>query len=133
MTISHNIVYRIIISGITVLLIVWRISYCKWTICTIPLWSEQINTKNTISDVVYVDVREDDERAAGHVSGAIHLPLWNIEAGQTSILPKDQQLIIYCRSGRRSAIALDILKWQGFTNIIDGWAMTSLKEVEIIQ
>lgn len=82
---------------------------------------------------MYVDVREDDERAAGHVSGALHLPVWDIQAGQIQTLPKDKPLIIYCRSGRRSAIAIDILRSQWFTNLIDGGGMTSLQGVEIVR
>ena len=64
------------------------------------------------SEIIYLDVREDDERAAGHVEGAIHLPLGQIEAGDTDTLPRDVTLAVYCRSGRRSAIAVQALQSQ---------------------
>ncbi|AKH32817.1 Thiosulfate sulfurtransferase PspE precursor [candidate division SR1 bacterium Aalborg_AAW-1] len=103
------------------------------TTVTGPTSTSTNKSQNNYSDSLYVDVRENDERAAGHVSGAIHLPLGTIQAGQTSNLPKDQPLIVYCRSGRRSALALTELKSQGFTNIIDGGGMNDLKNVQIVQ
>lgn len=121
----------ILTSFFALLLILW---WCgSSTTVTWPTSTSTNKSQNNYSDSLYVDVRENDERAAGHVSGAIHLPLWTIQAGQTSNLPKDQPLIVYCRSGRRSALALTELKSQGFTNIIDGGGMNDLKNVQIVQ
>lgn len=85
------------------------------------------------SEIIYLDVREDDERAAGHVEGAIHLPLGQIEAGDTDTLPRDVTLAVYCRSGRRSAIAVQALQSQWFTNLIDAGGMDSIPDVTIVQ
>ena len=121
----------ILTSFFALLLILW---WCgSTTTVTWPTSTSAITSQNNSSDSLYVDVRENDERAAGHVSGAIHLPLWKIQAGQIESLPKDQQLIVYCRSGRRSALAIAALKSQGFTNLIDGGGMNELKNVQIVQ
>ena len=78
------------------------------------------NISNSVEqNFVYVDVRTDEEWAEGHVDGAIHVTLADIEAGKTEMLPKDKELRVYCRSGRRSAQAIEALKKQGFTNLVN--------------
>jgi rhodanese-related sulfurtransferase len=62
-----------------------------------------------LEKTIYVDVREDDEWAAGHVDGALHVKLGDIQAGKFDAIPKDVPVALYCRSGRRSGIAYDIL------------------------
>jgi rhodanese-related sulfurtransferase len=63
-----------------------------------------------------VDVRELSEWNAGHIAGALHLPLSELERAKTlpAVLKKDQPVYLYCRSGRRSAVAAGILKKQGY-------------------
>ena len=82
---------------------------------------------------VYVDVRTDEEWSEGHVDGAIHVTLADIEAGKTEMLPKDTELRVYCRSGRRSAQAIEALKKQGFTNLVNAWGMKDVKDVTIVK
>lgn len=65
---------------------------------------------------VIIDVRTPQEFAAGHVEGAINIEHGNIaqqiaKAGVT----KDDKVMLYCQSGRRSGIALDTLKGLGFS------------------
>ncbi len=69
-----------------------------------------------------IDVREPFEYAAGHVQGAINIPPSEIMSGsaQLSAVPKDTELILYCRSGSRSRTAAMLLTQQGYTNIING-------------
>ncbi|GAB0174384.1 MAG: hypothetical protein HHAS10_02630 [Candidatus Altimarinota bacterium] len=83
--------------------------------------------------VLYVDVREDSEWTAGHIEGAMHVKLGDIEAGNFSIIPKNTPVNLYCRSGRRSAIAYNILKNAGYTNIRDVGGMDSIQNVKIVQ
>lgn len=67
--------------------------------------------------LVLVDVREPDEFSSGHLAGAINIPVGEIES-QTDQLPKDLSgIIVYCRSGRRSAAAAGLLIKQGYENV----------------
>ena len=92
------------------------------------------NTDNSAKqDFVYVDVRTDEEWAEWHIDWAIHLTLADVEAGKTEILPKDTELRVYCRSGRRSAQAIEALKKQGFTNLVNAWGMKDVKDVTIVK
>ena len=92
------------------------------------------NTDNSVKqDFVYVDVRTDEEWNEGHVDGAIHVTLADVEAGKTEILPKDTELRVYCRSGRRSAQAIEALKKQGFTNLVNAWGMKDVTDVTIVK
>ncbi|MBE6966717.1 MAG: rhodanese-like domain-containing protein [Ruminococcaceae bacterium] len=67
---------------------------------------------------IILDVREQDEFDAGHIPGAILLPYTEIESKAGEMLPdKDKQILVYCRSGRRSKIAAEALARLGYTNI----------------
>jgi phage shock protein E len=65
-----------------------------------------------------VDVRTPDEFAAGHVPGAINIPFDEMEARSTEIAThKDQEVVLYCRSGRRSGLAAETLTEKGFSKL----------------
>lgn len=67
-----------------------------------------------------VDVREPDEYALGHIPGAVLLPLDDVAERAGACLPaKDAHLLVYCRTGRRSAEACEILRRQGYTRVQD--------------
>ena len=67
---------------------------------------------------IILDVREQDEYDAGHISGAILIPYTQIEEKAKEMLPnKDQLILVYCRSGRRSKIAAEALVELGYTQI----------------
>ena len=72
-----------------------------------------------------VDVREDNEWAAGHAAGAVHLGRGIIERDIEAKAPaKDTKLVLYCGGGFRSALAADNLQKMGYTNAISldgGW------------
>ena len=72
-------------------------------------------------DAIIVDVRRDDEYKAGHIPGAVLLTMETItEETATKVLPdKNQMILIYCRSGRRSKIAAQNLLDLGYTNLIE--------------
>jgi rhodanese-related sulfurtransferase len=59
-----------------------------------------------------LDVREDDEWAAGHIEGARHIPLMQVPA-RFAELPSDRQVLVVCRVGSRSAQATAYLQAQG--------------------
>jgi rhodanese-related sulfurtransferase len=67
--------------------------------------------------IVLVDVREPDEYAAGHIDGARLMPLGTVETAYRD-LPKDVKLVVYCRSGKRSAKAVSFLTAHGYTNAV---------------
>jgi rhodanese-related sulfurtransferase len=62
-----------------------------------------------------VDVREPDEWAAGHIPGAIHIPLGQLMARQR--LDPQRPVITVCRSGNRSLAAVDQLVAGGFRDV----------------
>jgi len=72
------------------------------------------------SDAVIIDVRSAEEFAAGHLEGALN---YNVEDGtlaeQLSSLDPNGNYIVYCRSGRRSAVATDMMRAAGFDSVTD--------------
>lgn len=69
-------------------------------------------------DFVILDVREADEFESGHISGAILIPYTEIFLKAEEMIPdKNKQILVYCRSGRRSKIAAESLAKLGYTNI----------------
>ncbi len=74
---------------------------------------------------VLVDVREDNEWAAGHAEGAVHMGKGVIERDIESAIPdKSATLVLYCGGGFRSALVANALQQMGYTNPISldgGW------------
>jgi len=71
-------------------------------------------------EVVILDVRTEAEFAEAHIAGAVLLPDYDIEPLAPELLPdKDETILIYCRSGRRSEIAANALIEMGYTNVYD--------------
>ena len=74
---------------------------------------------------VLVDTREDNEFAAGHVAGAVHLSRGTIERDiETKYPDKAKKLVLYCGGGFRSALSADSLQKMGYTEVISldgGW------------
>lgn len=59
-----------------------------------------------------VDVRTADEFADGHLDGAVNIPVDELR-GRLAEVPRDREVIVYCRTGRRSANAAEILGGAG--------------------
>ena len=73
---------------------------------------------DTQENEIILDVRAQEEYDQGHIPGAILIPHTEIEVKAEELLPdKDQLILVYCRSGRRSKIAAEILAQLGYTNI----------------
>ena len=69
---------------------------------------------------IILDVRRPDEFAAGHIPNAINVPNESIDTDDIPELPdKDQLIMVYCRSGRRSKEAAEKLVKLGYTNIVE--------------
>ena len=77
--------------------------------------------------VFLLDVREDDEWAAGHAPEAVHIPVGTLNERAAEI-PQDREVFVICRSGARSAYAAQALTGAGWkaVNVADGmtgWAV----------
>ena len=86
----------------------------------------QINMDEAVSMMaeetgyIILDVRRADEFAAGHIPGAINVANESIGTAEIPKLPdKDQLIMVYCRSGRRSKEAAEKLVKLGYTNIVE--------------
>ena len=88
---------------------------------------------------VVVDVRREDEYAAGHIPGAILIPNENIDSERPAELPDLSQIIlVYCRSGRRSKEAAGKLAAMGYSNIYEfggiiTWTGETTMETETVK
>ena len=70
------------------------------------------------TDYVIIDARTQEEYDAGHIDGAMLMPEYEVAQRAESELPdKNQLILVYCRSGRRSKIAAQALADLGYTNV----------------
>src|SRR5262245_55200481 len=65
-----------------------------------------------------IDVRSAEERQAGDIPGAQHIPLGEL-AGKASTLPRERPLIVHCQGGARSAIAASLLQAEGLPDVLN--------------
>ncbi len=78
-----------------------------------------------IAGAKVVDVRTPQEFASGHVPGAINIPYEEIGKRAAEIGPASTPVVLYCRSGRRSAIAAETLQKAGYTKLYDMQVVTA--------
>ena len=79
---------------------------------------KQASVLTTEKKAVIVDVRGDDEWNEGHIAGAIHIPLNQINDHLSELQPyKNSTIITQCRSGKRSLKALELLKTAGYNQV----------------
>lgn len=71
------------------------------------------------SEAIVLDVRTQEEFDQGHIPGAVCLPNEFIAADMPFPFGKDTELLLYCRSGNRSAEAAKKLRDLGFSNVYD--------------
>lgn len=81
--------------------------------------------------VLVLDVRTPEEFAAGHVPGAVNIP-YDLVDERLSEIPKTDEVVLYCRSGRRAALAAETLSAAGYTKLahltgdMQGWTAAGL-------
>lgn len=106
--------------------------------------NEQTNTYRQISvdeaiammaqetGYIILDVRRPNEFASGHIPGAINIANESIGTAEIPELPdKDQLIMVYCRSGRRSKEAAEKMVKLGYTNIVEfGGILDWIGEIE---
>lgn len=82
--------------------------------------------------MLVLDVRSPDEFAAGHIPGAVNIPHDQLEARAAGLAPAGREVVVYCRSGRRSALAIEALEARGWTGLrhlqgdMQGWEAAGL-------
>lgn len=88
-------------------------------------WDVEDKLSNN-DDLLIVDVREKDEFDAMHVEGSLHVPRGILESscefGYEETVPelanaRDREVLVICRSGRRSALAADVMQQMGYKKI----------------
>ena len=83
-------------------------------------YEELQNKLNAQESFVLLDVRTQEEFDAGHIARAILLPYDEIALKAATVLPdKEKEIVLYCRSGRRSAIAKKALVELGYKDVED--------------
>jgi phage shock protein E len=71
-----------------------------------------------------VDVRTPEEFSGGHIPGAVNIALDKIEE-RLSDIPRDEPVVLYCRSGNRSGQAYELLRQAGYTSLYDLGGITA--------
>jgi hydroxyacylglutathione hydrolase len=81
--------------------------------------------------VTVLDVRERAEWEAGHIAGAVNVPLGHL-TDRVAELERDRPLVLHCQSGGRSSVAASVLRAHGFSNVVNlsdgfsGWQRRGL-------
>ena len=95
------------------------------TLVATAVQSDEI-IQETRKEPFIVDVRTPPEFAAGHYPGAVNIPLNEIFERIGEFGHKDRKIIVYCRSGSRSAFAKRILEQAKFTNVANGGSLVNM-------
>lgn len=85
---------------------------------TIPtITTDQLKERISAGETpILLDVRQPEEHAERNIEGNIFIPLGELRIRIDELTPyKDQEIIVYCRSGGRSATAVQFLQEQGYT------------------
>ncbi len=98
----------------------------RWNHGPVSASIPEVSIDQVPADAVLLDVREDDEWAAGHAPGAVHVPMTEL-AGRLDDVPDGNPVYVICRSGGRSARATAYLNQQGWDVVnvaggMGGWA-----------
>ena len=79
---------------------------------------EAKNIMDTESGYIIIDARTQEEFDEGHIKGAILMPEYEVaDRAEKELTDKNQLILVYCRSGRRSKIAAQALADLGYTNV----------------
>lgn len=114
---SNYLYWGLIVLAALGLGVVWLMSRNTAATSSYPL---EISVEDAVAKqqegAFILDVREPDEWNEAHIAGATLIPLGEL-ASRASELPRDQEIVVVCRSGNRSAQARDILLNDGFTEV----------------
>jgi phage shock protein E len=73
-----------------------------------------------------IDVREINEFESGHFEGAINIPLGSIPMRIAELKAMNGPIVLYCRSGNRSGMAMSLLKQAGLIDVYNGGALADM-------
>jgi rhodanese-related sulfurtransferase len=77
-----------------------------------------VQLMNNDDGVVFLDVREPGETAAGKITKAIQIPVGSVKARIAELdKHKDKPVVVYCKTGTRSSIACNALTSNGFSDV----------------
>lgn len=108
----------------------------RWMVLMLLVGCARAVSPNEVADAkamvarggLLLDVRTPEEFAAGHVEGAVNLPVQELDAKwETLSVPNDREVVVYCRSGRRSAQAKTLLEGKGVKRVVDIGGMSNWK------
>jgi rhodanese-related sulfurtransferase len=82
---------------------------------------EEAKNMMDMQEVIILDVREQDEFDAGHIPGAVLLPVGTIAKDTAAaVIPElDSVVLVYCRSGNRSKTASEAIAALGYTKVYE--------------
>lgn len=79
----------------------------------------------------WIDVRTIEEYQVDHIEGHANIPLATIQAsGTLAGISKDDEIHLYCRSGRRAGEAMAILEAAGFTNVVNDGGIDDVRAMQ---
>jgi rhodanese-related sulfurtransferase len=78
----------------------------------------------------FVDVRTSEEFVSSQLPGAVNIPLHTIEAQCEQQLNKSLPVVVFCRSGQRSQMALQVLKSKGFSEVYNMGSFMAWKQCQ---
>jgi phage shock protein E len=78
---------------------------------------------------ILIDVRSVAEFQSGSAAGATNIPV-NILSTRLQEIPKDATVVVFCQSGGRSAVAAKTLQANGYTHVINGGGVASVKSAQ---
>lgn len=115
--------FKIIFSGLIIIIMFGLIK-------NIFSGSNSAELQNSINNNTFlVDVRTPTEFAEGSVQGSVNIPLDQVQ-NQLAKFKNHENIVVFCKSGNRSAQAKAILEQNGFTNIINGGTWKIIKAIK---
>ena len=106
---------RTLLAGVVLVVLVLSVSGCA---TTRRVGSDEVEAAGRAGTAVLLDVRTRPEFRAGHIPGAVNI---DVKSGdfdeRVARLPRDRSYIVYCQSGRRSALAIERMRGLGFRNL----------------
>lgn len=96
-----------------------RLLICSlFAVLCVPVFADDQNMGDKMT--IWIDVRTPEEYSQGHIQGSINIPYEIIGQEIHSVTRDvDSDIRVYCRSGRRSGVAMDTLKGMGYANVVN--------------